>query len=87
MCASVVPAGFLTSPLSWRTVGSSVVGTLGGALQALRMRKRKIPSSLLAIDMCHLADPAQKDSFFNKHKQRIQKPVSIQFRNVLFLPK
>src|SRR6267143_2411499 len=52
VCASVVPAGFSTSPLSWRTVHSSVVGTLGGALQALRIRKRKILSSLLAIDTC-----------------------------------
>jgi hypothetical protein len=25
---------------------------LGGALQALRIRQRKIPSSLLAIDTC-----------------------------------
>ena len=37
---------FSTYP--WRTVRSSVVGALDGALQALRMRKRKIPSSLFS---------------------------------------
>ena len=52
VCTSLVPAGFSTFPLSWRTVRSSVVGTLGGALQALSMRTRTIPSNVFAIDMC-----------------------------------
>jgi hypothetical protein len=47
---------------------SSVVGSLGGVLQALRMRQRKIPSSLFALTLVHLADRLEKDSDFDTNK-------------------
>jgi len=45
---------------------SSVVDVMDGVLQALRIRLKKIPSSLLAIDTCSHADQPEKDSYLDK---------------------
>ena len=76
---------FSASPRPWRTVRSSVVGALDGALQALRIRKRKIPSSLLAFDTRRLRSDCAEVLSGLSNQQRVILIVHIRL-NPIALP-